>query len=70
MIAEVLTYIAVAVALFALVLNFLAWRKKPRRKWLYFLGMLAAPRPSGVRSPFPWTAVIVSPMVAAVALPE
>lgn len=42
MIAAILTYIAVFVAVLALALNFLAWRRKPRRKWLYVLGMLAA----------------------------
>jgi bacteriorhodopsin len=42
MIAEILTYVAVFVAMLALVFNALAWRRKPRRKWLYVLGMLAA----------------------------
>lgn len=42
MITELLTYVAVTVGMLTLALNFMAWRRKPRRKWLYFLGMLAA----------------------------
>lgn len=40
--SDLLVYTAIAVGTASLVLNFLAWRKKPRRRWLYLVGMMAA----------------------------
>lgn len=39
---DLLTYLAIAVGLMSLAFNFLAWRKKPRRQWLYLIGILAS----------------------------
>jgi CHASE2 domain-containing sensor protein len=38
-VADVLTYVAIAVGLASLLINFLAWRRNQRRRWLYLVGM-------------------------------